>query len=91
LRGSWILTGCGYGAGAPSDLPFGELSNLLMTPHSSGVTRDIGRVDDIAANIARCSVASRCGTSSLACARRTFLTARQFPEISSGKERSRIS
>ena len=43
------------GVSAPSDLPFAELPNLLMTPHSSGVTRDTftGRVDDIAANIGR--------------------------------------
>ncbi len=43
------------GGGAPADLPFAELPNLLMTPHSSGVTRDTfsGRVDDIAANIGR--------------------------------------
>ena len=40
---------------AVGDLPFGELSNLVMTPHSSGVTTDTfrGRVDDIAANIGR--------------------------------------
>jgi phosphoglycerate dehydrogenase-like enzyme len=40
---------------APSELPFEKLPNVLMTPHSSGVTRDtfIGRVDDIAANIGR--------------------------------------
>lgn len=40
---------------APSDLPFSELPNLLMTPHSSGVTRDTfaGRADDVAANIGR--------------------------------------
>ena len=40
---------------APSDLPFAELANVLMTPHSSGVTTDTfrGRVDDIAANIGR--------------------------------------
>ncbi|UXA14418.1 hydroxyacid dehydrogenase [Mycobacterium sp. SMC-8] len=39
----------------PSVLPFGELSNILMTPHSSGVTTDTftGRVDDVAANIGR--------------------------------------
>ena len=39
----------------PSDLPFADLPNLLMTPHSSGVTRDTftGRVDDIVANIGR--------------------------------------
>jgi phosphoglycerate dehydrogenase-like enzyme len=40
---------------APGDLPFAELANVLMTPHSSGVTTDTfrGRVDDIAANIGR--------------------------------------
>ena len=40
---------------APSDLPFGELPNVLMTPHSSGVTSDTfaGRVGDVAANIVR--------------------------------------
>jgi phosphoglycerate dehydrogenase-like enzyme len=45
------------GNGAPSALPFGELPQVLMTPHSSGVTRDtfLGRVDDIAANIGRLS------------------------------------
>ncbi len=43
------------GAGAPSGLPFGELNRVLMTPHSSGVTREtfLGRVDDITANIGR--------------------------------------
>lgn len=43
------------GCGAPSELPFSELSNVLMTPHSSGVTRDTftGRVGDIVANIER--------------------------------------
>ena len=41
----------------PSALPFAELGNVLMTPHSSGVTSDtfIGRAGDIAANIARLS------------------------------------
>ncbi len=45
------------GVGAPSDLPFSELPNILMTPHSSGVTRDTfaGRTDDIVANIGRLS------------------------------------
>ncbi|CAN5755728.1 2-hydroxyacid dehydrogenase [soil metagenome] len=45
------------GRAAPSDLPFAELSNVLITPHSSGVTSDTfrGRVDDIAANIGRLS------------------------------------
>lgn len=40
---------------APSDLPFAGLPNILMTPHSSGVSRDTfaGRADDVAANIAR--------------------------------------
>lgn len=43
------------GVSAPADLPFHELPNLLMTPHSSGITTDTfcGRVDDIAANIGR--------------------------------------
>jgi phosphoglycerate dehydrogenase-like enzyme len=43
------------GISAPSDLPFGELPNILMTPHSSGVTTDTfaGRADDIADNIGR--------------------------------------
>ena len=43
------------GIGVPSSLPFAELPNVLMTPHSSGITRDtfLGRVDDIAANIGR--------------------------------------
>jgi phosphoglycerate dehydrogenase-like enzyme len=40
---------------APSELPFDKLPNVLMTPHSSGVTSNtfIGRADDIAANIGR--------------------------------------
>jgi phosphoglycerate dehydrogenase-like enzyme len=43
------------GRTAPSDLPFHELANVLMTPHSSGVTADTftGRADDVAANIGR--------------------------------------
>jgi phosphoglycerate dehydrogenase-like enzyme len=43
------------GYGDPSALPFHELPNVLMTPHSSGITTDTftGRVDDIAANIGR--------------------------------------
>lgn len=40
---------------APSQLPFRELSNVLMTPHSSGLTRQTfaGRAADIAANVRR--------------------------------------
>ncbi len=40
---------------APSELPFRELPNVLMTPHSSGLTRQTfaGRVGDIAANVRR--------------------------------------
>jgi phosphoglycerate dehydrogenase-like enzyme len=51
----WYRYPAADGTGAPGDLPFGELPNLLMTPHSSGVTHDTfsGRVDDIAANIGR--------------------------------------
>jgi phosphoglycerate dehydrogenase-like enzyme len=43
------------GATAPGTLPFGQLPNVLMTPHSSGITTDtfMGRADDIAANIGR--------------------------------------
>jgi phosphoglycerate dehydrogenase-like enzyme len=45
------------GAVAPSELPFDKLPNVLMTPHSSGVTENtfVGRVDDITANIWRLS------------------------------------
>ena len=41
--------------GRPATLPFGELSNVLLTPHISGVTRQTfeGRAGDIAANIRR--------------------------------------
>ncbi|KMO76977.1 2-hydroxyacid dehydrogenase [Mycolicibacterium chlorophenolicum] len=40
---------------APSEFPFGELPNVLMTPHSSGITADTfaGRVGDVTANITR--------------------------------------
>ncbi|TRW86292.1 hydroxyacid dehydrogenase [Mycolicibacterium sp. 018/SC-01/001] len=40
---------------APSELPFDRLDNLLMTPHSSGVTSATfaGRAGDVAANIVR--------------------------------------
>ncbi|MFF0271681.1 2-hydroxyacid dehydrogenase [Kribbella sp. NPDC004536] len=38
---------------APADVPFGELDNVLLTPHLSGITRQTfrGRIEDIAANI----------------------------------------
>jgi phosphoglycerate dehydrogenase-like enzyme len=41
--------------GPPASLPFGDLPNVLMTPHISGVTRQTfeGRVGDIVANIRR--------------------------------------
>jgi phosphoglycerate dehydrogenase-like enzyme len=40
---------------APSALPFRELPHVLMTPHSSGITRQTfaARVEDIAANVRR--------------------------------------
>jgi phosphoglycerate dehydrogenase-like enzyme len=40
---------------APSTRPFGDLANVLLTPHISGVTRQTfeQRVDDITANIRR--------------------------------------
>ena len=43
------------GHGAPSALPFRDLPNVLMTPHSSGVTDHtfLGRVRDITDNIRR--------------------------------------
>jgi phosphoglycerate dehydrogenase-like enzyme len=51
----WYQNPDGTGHGAPSRLPFDQLPNLLMTPHSSGVTGHTftGRVDDIVANIGR--------------------------------------
>jgi phosphoglycerate dehydrogenase-like enzyme len=51
----WYQYPAGDGHAAPSELPFETLPNVLMTPHSSGVTYDtfVGRVDDIAANIGR--------------------------------------
>jgi len=41
------------GVGKPADAPFGDLDNVLLTPHLSGITRQtfLGRVQDIAANI----------------------------------------
>ncbi|KJC65230.1 2-hydroxyacid dehydrogenase [Agreia bicolorata] len=43
------------GEGSPSALPFDDLDNVLLTPHSSGVTADTfrGRALDIAENISR--------------------------------------
>ena len=51
----WYRYPSGETSCAPSDLPFGELPNILMTPHSSGVTSDTfsGRVEDVTANIVR--------------------------------------
>ena len=51
----WYRYPAGEGRCAPSELPFAELPNVLMTPHSSGITTDtfIGRVDDVGANITR--------------------------------------
>lgn len=43
------------GVGEPASLPFATLPNAILTPHSSGITRQtfLGRVDDITDNIAR--------------------------------------
>jgi phosphoglycerate dehydrogenase-like enzyme len=51
----WYRYPTGDDVSPPGDLPFADLPNLLMTPHSSGVTRDTfaGRVDDVVANIGR--------------------------------------
>ena len=41
--------------GRPSTLPFDQLHNVLVTPHSSGITMEtyMRRIEDIAANIHR--------------------------------------
>jgi phosphoglycerate dehydrogenase-like enzyme len=41
------------GHGKPADAPFGELGNVMLTPHISGIARQtfLGRVHDIAANV----------------------------------------
>jgi phosphoglycerate dehydrogenase-like enzyme len=51
----WYRYPTGGDSTRPADLPFAQLPNLLMTPHTSGVTRDtfVGRIHDIADNIAR--------------------------------------
>jgi phosphoglycerate dehydrogenase-like enzyme len=51
----WYRHPAADGHASTSELPFETLPNVLMTPHSSGVTYDtfVGRVDDIAANIGR--------------------------------------
>lgn len=51
----WYRYPTGDNVSAPGSFPFAELTNLLMTPHSSGVTHNtfVGRVGDIAANIGR--------------------------------------
>ena len=45
------------GRGEPAALPFGRLDNIIMTPHSSGVTAETfrGRAREIAENITRLS------------------------------------
>lgn len=59
IAGAAIDVWYGYPAAgttaAPSELPFRELPNVLMTPHSSGLTRQTfaGRATDIAANVRR--------------------------------------
>jgi phosphoglycerate dehydrogenase-like enzyme len=59
IAGAAIDVWYGYPANgataAPSRLPFRELPNVLMTPHSSGLTRQTfaGRAADIAANVRR--------------------------------------
>ncbi|MDL9946942.1 NAD(P)-dependent oxidoreductase [Gordonia sp. ABSL11-1] len=51
----WYRYPTGGDSTRPAYLPFAQLPNLLMTPHTSGVTRDafVGRIHDIADNVAR--------------------------------------
>ena len=53
----WYQYPSGDGKAEPSALPFSRLDNIIMTPHSSGVTAETfrGRIRDIAANITRLS------------------------------------
>ncbi|GAA4536867.1 2-hydroxyacid dehydrogenase [Pseudonocardia xishanensis] len=59
IAGAAIDVWYGYPAtgatAAPSELPFRDLPTVLMTPHSSGLTRQtfMGRAADIAANVRR--------------------------------------
>lgn len=51
----WYHYPIGDDVASPSELPFAELPNILMTPHISGVTAETfeGRVRDVADNIVR--------------------------------------
>ncbi|MGV9796358.1 2-hydroxyacid dehydrogenase [Gordonia sp. NPDC003422] len=51
----WYRYPAGGDRAEPSDLPFAQLPNLLMTPHTSGVSAEtfVGRVHDVADNIRR--------------------------------------
>lgn len=51
----WYQYPGGDGKAEPSSFPFGRLDNVIMTPHSSGVTAETfrGRIRDIAENITR--------------------------------------
>jgi phosphoglycerate dehydrogenase-like enzyme len=45
----------GGAVGAPSSRPFGQLDTVVLSPHSSGVTRQtfLGRARDVAENVRR--------------------------------------
>ena len=51
----WYRYPTGAGSTAPSNAPFHELNNVIMTPHVSGWTEGMieARADVIAENIAR--------------------------------------
>ncbi|TCC08358.1 2-hydroxyacid dehydrogenase [Kribbella soli] len=57
IRGAALDVWYSYPSGGdraqPAEAPFGELDNVLLTPHLSGITRQTfrGRIQDIAANI----------------------------------------